>query len=190
MTQIFGNTLYADDEDEPTGEVEFTSSDELNPSSSVSVDLLSGNDSWGQRFAKVSQMFKNIRYLLGKLGTTDISTIGNGTVTGAISTLNNKNGVFKYLGYSTNQTSVTFTDLYGIGSDAYQYFLIVGGTSGNPVLLHGHIDVSSNDYAVHIFKVITGDTRIYTGTFSGQNHSLTITSNTTMYGGFRLLWLG
>ena len=71
MSQILGNTLYADDEDEPTGEVEFTSADDsLSPSSTVSVDLLSGNDSWGQRFTKVSQMFKNIRYLLNRRATT------------------------------------------------------------------------------------------------------------------------
>ena len=82
--------LYAYDDDEPTGEVDFTSQDTtLTPSSSTSVDLLSGNDSWSQRFVKISQMFKNVRYLLSKLGTTDISSIGNGTVTNALSTLNN-----------------------------------------------------------------------------------------------------
>lgn len=82
--------LTADDDDEPTGQVDFTSEDdELSPTSTESVDLLTGNDSWSQRFYKVSQMFKNIRYILGKLGTTDISSIGNGTVTGAISNLNN-----------------------------------------------------------------------------------------------------
>ena len=105
MSQILGNTLYADDQEEPTGEVEFTSSDELNPSSSTSVDLLTGNDSWGQRFAKISQMFKNVRYLLGKLGTTDISTIGNGTVTGAISNMNtNMNAISTATGTITNGT--------------------------------------------------------------------------------------
>lgn len=33
-------------------------------------------------------MFKNVRYLYKMLGTTDISKIGNGTCTGAISSLN------------------------------------------------------------------------------------------------------
>lgn len=45
-------------------------------------------------FAKVSQMFKNVRYLYKMLGTTDISKIGNGTCTGAISSLNS--GLKKY----------------------------------------------------------------------------------------------
>lgn len=79
--------LYADDEGITTEEVDFSSQDtEVTPSSSTSVDLLTGTDSWSARFVKISQMFKNIRFLLNKLGTTDIS-IGNGTVTGALSTL-------------------------------------------------------------------------------------------------------
>ena len=98
--------LYAYDDDEPTGEVDFTSQDTtLTPSSSTSVDLLSGNDSWSQRFVKISQMFKNVRYLLSKLGTTDISSIGNGTVTGALSTLNgNLNNLFLIKDYTANYT--------------------------------------------------------------------------------------
>lgn len=39
-------------------------------------------------FQRVSQMFKNVRYLYKLIGTTDISAIGDGTVKGAISTLN------------------------------------------------------------------------------------------------------
>ena len=37
---------------------------------------------------RASMMFKNVRYLFKILGTTDISSIGDGTVTGIISTLN------------------------------------------------------------------------------------------------------
>lgn len=91
-SQILGteDILYADDPSTPSGEVDFTTQDtSLNPTSSVDVDLLTGSDSWSQRFVKISQMFKNIRYLLGKLGSTDISSIGDGSVTDAVSTLNN-----------------------------------------------------------------------------------------------------
>ena len=92
-SQILGteDILYADDPSTPSGTVDFTTQDtSLNPTSSVSVDLLTGSDSWSQRFVKISQMFKNIRYLFGKLGSTDISSIGDGSVTGAVSTLNSK----------------------------------------------------------------------------------------------------
>lgn len=94
LAQIFDNNeiLWADDEDEPisTDPVDFDSADELNPTDTENVTLLTGTDSWSQRFQKISQMFKNIRFILGKLGTTDISSIGNGTVTGALSELNSK----------------------------------------------------------------------------------------------------
>lgn len=83
--------LYADDQAEPTGEVSFVSQDTmLTPAATdtLSVELLQGTDTWGARFQKISQMFRNIRYLLRTMGTTDISSIGNGTVTSALSNLN------------------------------------------------------------------------------------------------------
>lgn len=54
----------------------------------TSVGKLSTDEKLGSVFNKVSMMFKNIRYLYKMLGTTNISAIGGGTVTGAISKLN------------------------------------------------------------------------------------------------------
>lgn len=54
----------------------------------TSVGRLSTGEKLGSAFNKVSMMFKNIRYLYKMLGTTDISSVGGGTVTGAISKLN------------------------------------------------------------------------------------------------------
>ena len=70
--------------------VSFTSSDVADGSASAwtSVSKLSSGEKHSSIFAKVSQMFKNVRYLYKMLGTTDISKIGNGTCTGAISSLN------------------------------------------------------------------------------------------------------
>ena len=42
----------------------------------------------GAMFTNVARLFRNVRYLYKMLGTTDISKIGNGTCTGAISSLN------------------------------------------------------------------------------------------------------
>ena len=73
----------------------FTSSDVADGSASswTSVNALASGETNGSIFGKISMMFKNIRYLYKVLGTTDISALGNGTVTGAISTLNaNKAG--------------------------------------------------------------------------------------------------
>lgn len=70
--------------------VSFTSSDVADGSASAwtTVSKLSSGEKHSSIFAKVSQMFKNVRYLYKMLGTTDISKIGNGTCTGAISSLN------------------------------------------------------------------------------------------------------
>lgn len=70
--------------------VTFTSSDETDESSSewTSVTPIISGETHKSIFAKMSQMFKNVRYLYKMLGTTDISAIGDGTVKGALSTLN------------------------------------------------------------------------------------------------------
>lgn len=71
--------------------VTFTSNDttDTNANSWISVAQLATGITHATFFQRVSQMFKNARYLYKMLGTTDISSIGNGTVTGALSTLNN-----------------------------------------------------------------------------------------------------
>lgn len=70
----------------------FTSSDVADGSASAwtTVSKLSSGEKHSSIFAKVSQMFKNVRYLYKMLGTTDISSIGGGTVTGAVCDVNSK----------------------------------------------------------------------------------------------------
>lgn len=67
----------------------------------TNVPALTSGETHKSIFAKMSQMFKNLRYLYKLLGTTDISSIGNGTVTGGLSSLNDSlNGLFKAKSYS------------------------------------------------------------------------------------------
>ena len=66
----------------------FTSSDSSTVSEWTDVSTLTTGEKHTSIFSKMSQMFKNIRYLYKMLGTTDISAIGDGTATGAISSLN------------------------------------------------------------------------------------------------------
>lgn len=78
---------------------DFTSSDVADGSATAwtGVNPLTSGETNKSIFAKLSQMFKNIRYLYKMLGTTDISSIGNGTVTNALSVLNaNKLGVYEH----------------------------------------------------------------------------------------------
>lgn len=78
------------DGDTAENTIAFTSSDVADGSASAwtTVSKLSSGEKHSSIFAKVSQMFKNVRYLYKMLGTTDISSIGGGTVTGAISSQN------------------------------------------------------------------------------------------------------
>lgn len=66
----------------------FTSNDATNASAWTEVATLTSKEKQSSIFNKVSMMFKNVRFLYKMLGTTDISAIGGGTVTGAISELN------------------------------------------------------------------------------------------------------
>lgn len=62
--------VSSNDSTAPTSGVEFTSADiELSPTTSESVELLNDSDIWSARLYKISQMFKNIRYLLKMVGT-------------------------------------------------------------------------------------------------------------------------
>lgn len=67
--------------------VKFTSNDSTTGDSTAPALLTSG-ETHASIFSKVSTIFKNVRWLLSKMGTTDISSLGDGTVTGALSTLN------------------------------------------------------------------------------------------------------
>lgn len=69
--------------------VTFTSSDttDANATSWTSVSQLTSGITHENFLARTSQMFKNVRYLYKLLGTTDISGIGNGSVTGVLSAL-------------------------------------------------------------------------------------------------------
>lgn len=107
----------------------FTSSDVADGQATAwtSVVPLESGEKHSSIFAKVSQMFKNIRYLFKMLGTTDISSIGDGSVTSAISALNvslaNKTDV-SLVGYSTLFTpptgwSISAGVCYRIGNLVY-----------------------------------------------------------------------
>ena len=71
------------------------------------VTKLTSGSSLSALFNKISQMFRNIRWLYKMLGETDISTIGNGTITGAISSLNTSLPKFVDIQVSSTTESVS-----------------------------------------------------------------------------------
>lgn len=66
----------------------YTSGDSSSASSWTSVTAVGTGLSFSTLINRITTMMKNVRYLYTLLGTTSISGIGNGTVTGALSTLN------------------------------------------------------------------------------------------------------
>jgi hypothetical protein len=155
----------------------FASSDttDANATSWTSVTKLASGESHKSIFAKMSQMFKNIRYLYKMLGTTDISSIGDGTVTGGISTLNtslaNKVGAFKVesIGVthtisnnvvgekSTNIARTGWTPLgvVGIRDFAYSHIFVAGYyVEGNTLytkVRRANNDVSPGNYTYNFY---------------------------------------
>lgn len=63
-------------------------SDDSSTGSSTAPAVITSGETHKSLFNKISTAVKNVRWLLSKMGTTDISSLGDGTVTGALSTLN------------------------------------------------------------------------------------------------------
>lgn len=85
--------------------VTFESNDNIDATSWSDVQVLESGEKHSSIFNKVSTMFKNIRYLYKLLGTTDISAIQNGTVTGAIDYFNSKLSGTTIISYQSNNNS-------------------------------------------------------------------------------------
>ena len=105
---------------------DFTSSDVADGSATAwtGVNPLTSGETNKSIFAKLSQMFKNIRYLYKMLGTTDISSIGNGTVTGGLTSLNDSlvdPGTLLYSGVITEHNTYRFAQ----SANQYARLLII-----------------------------------------------------------------
>lgn len=70
------------------GDIYFTSGDKLNPEEPVDVELVKNNEPLKNFLESATKMFRNLRYLFKIMGDTDISEIGDGTVTGILNSLN------------------------------------------------------------------------------------------------------
>ncbi len=90
--QIFANTLVnkkeAQEGDSKNRTITFESKDSENANKWTNVAVMESGEEHRSLIEKISIIFKNVRYLHKLLGTTDISKIGDGTVTGAIKKVN------------------------------------------------------------------------------------------------------
>ena len=148
----------------------FTSSDVADGSATAwtGVNPLTSGETNKSIFAKLSQMFKNIRYLYKMLGTTDISSIGNGTVTGGLSSLNDS---FKQLGTVSNHD---YARVEGLTASATGNTLIsypAGFTYNNCFIAGFKIVVASGSAVVSEFDDRIQLTMNVSGILVYVNHS-------------------
>lgn len=128
------------DGDTAENTIAFTSSDVADGSASAwtSVSKLSSGEKHASLFAKVSQMFKNVRYLYKMLGTTDISSIGGGTVTGAISSQNKALTQHDHDGRYYTETEINNLLAKKVSASQYgAYFISLQGDYWNIVTENG-----------------------------------------------------
>lgn len=114
-------------QDSKNNTVTFTSEDDLSPTSWTDLPLLASGEKHQSIFNKISIAIKNIRWLWSKIGNTDISSIGDGTLTGGLNTLNNNlikrtmieqsvevtanTGMTAYFDYSSIKGNILFSDV-------------------------------------------------------------------------------
>ena len=104
----------------------------------------------------ISTMIKNVRYLFAKLGTTDISAIGDGTVTGAIDTIDDKLSVVG--GYASD----TGADAVSVANNTWTVVLQKAVTAGVFVILYGGA-FETNATGLRSYSLNTNSTSANTG---------------------------
>ena len=100
--------------------VTFASQDSTSPTAWTDVTVLTSGEKHSSLFNKISTMIKNIRWLYKMLGTTDISAIGDGTCTGALSTLNTNLNSLSYTGLPDAVTG-SFGNYVNVKAGAFKH---------------------------------------------------------------------
>lgn len=106
--------------------VTFTSGDSTSPAAWTDVSVMESNEKHSSLFWKISTMFNNIRYLYKMLGTSDISALGGGTVTGAISALNSNLSKRKIESSFTSLHFFKFEEKIELGEYPYNKTAVYG----------------------------------------------------------------
>lgn len=104
--------------------VSYTSNDNTNPTAWTNISAITSGEKHSSLFNKISTMFKNVRYIYKMLGTTDISQLGDGTVTGALSSLN----------ANSLKCKVVSASIAGIAAGAYKIIELGLGLTGTNTL--------------------------------------------------------
>lgn len=113
----------------------------------------------GGIIGKVSLAIKNIKTLISLIGNTNISSIGDGTVTGAISDVNGKLNNFCQFYNSTGTLGVALKE-YSVNFVLKSPFILIVGASTGAYLVLGYCGTSG--YYAGIATEITGSNKLFT----------------------------
>lgn len=138
--------------------------------------------------AKVNKKFTfgNLwKWIAKKIVSEGISQLDttNKTIPGAINELNSKTYID-----TTNTDSFSFK-ISGISKIIYVSIIMYGSTSAKNVFLYNiFIDTEDNGREVTFIKIIDGLTsRTFSGSYNDSTNTLSITSNSTIWAGIRLI---
>lgn len=169
------------DGDSANNIVSYTSNDDTSVSSWNDVNKLESGESHKSIFSKISTMFKNIRFLYNTLGTTDISTIGDGTVSSAISTLNSNLGLQLSTQFESNYTSI-LAMVKAVPNDKNRVYSIKSTFTDYPPIMtamgytaHPVIKITSKDLVRYIELIAcdaNGRTKIIKGYTTAESSTI------------------
>lgn len=108
--------------DSANNSITFSSGDTADPAAWTNVGMIASGEKHSSLWNKVSLFARNVRYLWKLMGNTSLSGIGDGTVTGAISSLNT--GLFSRVRfYDIGKYDHTAMDLNAVAKDIYTRLL-------------------------------------------------------------------
>lgn len=148
------------------GVVNYTSGDAASPTAWTDVSVMSSGSTLATLMNRISTMVKNVRYIWSKLGTTDISSIGGGTVTGAISSFNGKIGNVTH-GQISNINNVSNYDMVANN-------IIPKG--GNSIIFLAASNAVANAASIYFARATVSGTVYFTVIHEGSSNSAPILS--------------
>lgn len=156
--------------------VSFASGDSVNPTGWEDINVVESGETHGSLFRKISLAIKNLRYLYNMIGTADIAAIGDGTIKGAITGLNNNlDEVKRDLPFKEFQTGTVKTN--SVAGDTWSSTNVTFETefSEVPKVLATMFDTSSNTGHCYIKSISkTGFTVRTMGTGYSTAHAHTV----------------
>lgn len=131
--------------DSASNTVTFTSGDSTSPTGWADIVAVASGETHASLFRKFSLAVKNLRYLYKMLGSTDISAIGDGTITGAIST-QNSNFLGKNISSDFTVTNISDFVAYKVGNMVVFSFTCIDSTKDCKITTVKHKPILNSGY--------------------------------------------